>query len=477
VRLVPRTLRGRLALAAAAAAALAMTLVGLAVVATVAGSERRALDERLREQADGLRATALAAARLGLLEDATRQAAQVRLGPFDRLAGALLGGEDRTIRLVDGERVLLALGPASAAALPRPGAEGCADAELRGEEWRTCTAVVDGALRLQVASSLEPVRERVARVRLVAVSVAAAGVVGVGGLAWLLAGLALRPLLALRDGAGRVSGTQDLRQRLPAEGGPDEVAALARSLNEMLERLEGSSARTEAALQAARRFTADAGHELRTPLMALRTEVGTLRRADLPAEQREEVLAAVEGDALRLAALLEALQALARGDAGVGAPREPVDLAAVAAGAVSAARARHPEVDIRLEAEEAEVQGSADGLRMAVDNLLENAARHGRGGREGARVEVRVQATAGGGRVVVDDDGPGVAPEERARVLERFARGRDARAGGSGLGLAIVAQQAALHGGTVRLEGSPLGGARAVLEVATNSSPPASAPR
>jgi len=458
---VPRTLRGRLALAAAAAAAVAMTLVGAAVLATVAGSERRALDERLREQADALRGAALAAARLGLLEQVTEQAGAARLGPAEGLVRGVLGEEDRTLRLLDGDRVLFALGPPRAAALPRGGGEGCADVDVGAEAWRSCTAVVGGALRVQVATSLEPVRERVSRVRRLAATVAAAGVVGVGALAWWLAGLALRPLLALRDGARRVSGTEDLRQRLPATGGPDEVRSLADSLNEMLGRLEASSARTGAALEAARRFTADAGHELRTPLMALRTDVDTLRRPDLPEAQRAEVLDAVEAEARQLATLLEALQALARGDAGVAGRRDPVDVAAVAATAVAAARARHPRVTFVLEAGEAEVRGAPDGLRMALDNLLENAARHGR---PDGRVEVRVQPRAGGGaQVTVDDDGPGIAEDERARVLERFARGRDARGEGSGLGLAIVAQQAALHGGTVDIGASPLGGARVTL--------------
>ncbi len=462
-QVVPRTLRGRLALAAAAAAAVAMTLVGAAVLATVAGSERRALDDRLREQAEGLRPAALAAARLGLLEDATGPDGALRPGQADQLARGVLGEEDRTLRLLDGDRVLFALGPPRAGRLPRPVGEGCTDFAVGAEDWRSCATAVDGALALQVATSLEPVRERVGRVRRVAATVALAGVVGVGALAWWLAGLALRPLLALRDGARQVSGTEDLRQRLPAAGGPDEVRALADSLNGMLGRLEASSARTRAALEAARRFTADAGHELRTPLMALRTDVDTLRRPDLPEAQRGDVLDAVEAEARQLAGLLEALQALARGDAGVAGRSEPVDLAAVVATAVAGARARHPGVTFTLEAEDVEVRGSADGLRMAVDNLLENAARHGR---PGGRVEVRVGPGEGGARVTVDDDGPGIPEAERERVLERFARGRDARAQGSGLGLAIVAQQAALHHGGVRVGGSPLGGTRVTLLLA-----------
>jgi two-component system sensor histidine kinase PrrB len=90
-----------------------------------------------------------------------------------------------------------------------------------------------------------------------------------------------------------------------------------------------------------------------------------------------------------------------------------------------------------------------------VDNLLENAARHG-----ARTVRIDIDSHA----VTVDDDGPGIPPTDRERVFDRFARGRDTRTPGSGLGLAIVAQQATLHGGRARVEDSPLGGARLVLE-------------
>jgi signal transduction histidine kinase len=269
-----------------------------------------------------------------------------------------------------------------------------------------------------------------------------------------VAARALRPLERLRTSAARVSTTQDLSARLDAGGGPDEIDDVAGALNAMLARLEAS-------LGAARRFTADAGHELRTPLTSLRANLATLARDDLAPPERARVAEETAGAQDRLTALLDALQALARGDAGVAAHHTPLDLADLADAALADARRRHPASTFALDAPpEAPVTGDPAGLRSALDNLLENAARHG---------AHRVRATVEPGRITVDDDGPGIPLADRERVFARFARGRRATAPGSGLGLAIVAQQAELHGGRAYAEESPLGGARLVLELSRPS--------
>jgi two-component system, OmpR family, sensor histidine kinase PrrB len=132
--------------------------------------------------------------------------------------------------------------------------------------------------------------------------------------------------------------------------------------------------------------------------------------------------------------------------------------------ALAALRTRHPEVTAQLDAPEdgPAVRGDPEGLRILVDNLLENAARHGR---PGGHIAAEVAGENGGVRVTIDDDGPGIPPEERGAVLERFARGRAARGHGSGLGLAIAAAQAHRHGGDLRLDGSPQGGLRVVARL------------
>ena len=144
-----------------------------------------------------------------------------------------------------------------------------------------------------------------------------------------------------------MSTTRDLTTRVETAG-PEEVDALAHSLNAMLARLETSSAATERALEAARRFTADAGHELRTPLTSIRANLAALRHerreAGRSARPSGRVLAELERDLVRLTALLDGLQALARGDA-AAVEHAPVDVGDVADAALADARRRHPEVD------------------------------------------------------------------------------------------------------------------------------------
>ena len=160
----------------------------------------------------------------------------------------------------------------------------------------------------------------------------------------------------------------------------------------------------------------------------------------------------------RMVHLLEGLQALARGEASESLPREPVELGDVLDAAVHGARKRHPGVRYELagNVDEGRVDGWEGGLRLIVDNLLDNAALHGR--EHGGSVGVGLERDDGRLVVRVEDDGPGIAAAERERLLEPFARGKDARPDGTGLGLAIVAQQAALHGGELVLGDSKRGG-------------------
>ena len=162
----------------------------------------------------------------------------------------------------------------------------------------------------------------------------------------------------------------------------------------------------------------------------------------------------------RMVHLLEGLQALARGEASESLPREPVEMGDVLDAAVHGARKRHPGVTYELagNVDEGTVDGWEGGLRLIVDNLLDNAALHGRA--DGGSVGVGLERDDGRLVVRVEDDGPGIAAAERERLLEPFARGQDARPDGTGLGLAIVAQQAALHGGELVLGDSAAAGSR-----------------
>lgn len=446
----PWSLRARVAGLVVVAVALALAAVGAVVTGSFAARERAALDTRLAERP----APALARALRRADGVAERRGSARPLPP-------LLRFDDGFVRLTRAGRTVLSLDTPKG--LPAPRAAGLDTVELAGARYRTLTRRTGAGALVQVGASLKPTEDRIAGLRRRVVALSLAGIVLAGGAAWWLAGLALAPLARLRAGAARVSSTRDLSTRLAGEGGIEEIDALAASVNAMLARLERSTGETDRALEATKRFAADAGHELRTPLTALRTTLATLsRNPDLPVAERREALTEAEAEAMRCARLLEALQTLARGDAGAALPVERIDLGALVDAAVERAHSRHPGARFTVSEldGQAAIDGWPDGVSTLIDNLLENAARHG-----GERPTVQAQIAAsddGGWRLTVDDDGPGVAQRDRERLFGRFERGSHP-GHGSGLGLALVRQQAQLHHGDATIESSPLGGARVVV--------------
>jgi len=272
-------------------------------------------------------------------------------------------------------------------------------------------------------------------------AVAAALVVGAGG--GLAARAALRPVDRLRAAAAGLPPGE----RLPVPAARDAVRGLAEALNDLL-------ARRDAAGERLRRFTGDAAHELRSPVAAIRAQAEVALTVPDP-----DLAAHVAAEAQRLSALLDDLLALARADAGERLPTEPVDVAACARAVVARGTATVP---VRLTAPgPAVVQAAPRDVDRVLDNLLSNAVRH-------ARRAVRVAVLPGSDavRVLVDDDGVGVPPEHRERVLDRFHRvdsDRDRDGGGAGLGLALVAETVRRAGGTVRVGEAPEGGARVAV--------------
>ncbi|MFI0206551.1 MULTISPECIES: cell wall metabolism sensor histidine kinase WalK [Streptomyces] len=274
-------------------------------------------------------------------------------------------------------------------------------------------------------------------------------------LAWWVTGRALRPVNAIRRELAAVTASE-LDRRVPDPGGADEIARLARTVNDTLDRLERSDARQ-------RQFTADASHELRNPLAAVRSRLEVALAMGRP--DRESVGAAL-ADTERLQRIAADLLLLARLDGGPAHRSEPVDLALLAA--EDAARRGGPRgdagVSLRLDAR-APVPASGDPARLerALANLVDNALRY-------ARAEVVVRAAEHGGwrLLEVTDDGPGIPEADRDRVFERFVRldaGRGRASGGTGLGLAIAREIARAHGGDVRALPAPGGGARLVLRI------------
>ncbi len=271
---------------------------------------------------------------------------------------------------------------------------------------------------------------------------------------WLVVGRTMRSVEAIRRRAEVITG-QHLNQRVPVPPTRDEIYRLARTLNDMLERLEVSATRQE-------RFVADAAHELRTPLATLRARLETaLLRGDGSTDPR--LLPELWDETVRMGTLVDHLLLLARSDAGTLRPdARPVDLDDVLRDVLSST----PTGSVRVRTEGVEpvqVVGEAALLEQVMRNLVENAVRHAAG-----RVDVGLTSDAHDAVLTVDDDGPGIPPSERAEVFQRFVRLDDSRTrarGGVGLGLAIVAEIVRVHAGTVEITESPYGGARLTVRL------------
>jgi signal transduction histidine kinase len=442
-----RSLRARLTLGITLVLAVVLAGAGVMVSGYVDRSERHALDDRLKATAELSRETALASV-------------QQALPSSDRRLDQVLSATGTSLRLLLGGRVLLESGQAPPDDRPAPRV-GLRTFAAGGRRYRSYVMSLErpglgGLARLEVTTGLRGLEGRVSALnrRLVAFGVGALLVAGAG--VWFVANLLLRPLRRLRAATANIAGTEDLDRRVPGDDGAAELRSLAASFNDMLARLGRSAGDRERALAATRRFTADAGHELRTPLTSVQATLSALsRHPEIPAEQRVALVRDALAEHRRLVDLLDGLQALARGDA-AAVQHADVDLAELVATTVQAATARHPDVSWSsdLPGEDVTVPGWETGLRLLAENLLENAALHGR---PGGVVAVSVGP---GPTLVVDDDGPGVADADRDRIFEPFVRADGTRAPGSGLGLALVAQQVRDHGATIEVGRSPLGGAR-----------------
>ncbi len=269
----------------------------------------------------------------------------------------------------------------------------------------------------------------------------------VAGTAWVLTGRALQPVEAVRREVAAISGAQ-LDRRVPVPPGEDEVARLAVTMNEMLERLE--RARTTQ-----QRFVADASHELRNPLAALRSQL-EVASAHPEHTSLEELVTDLLAESVRLGLLVEDLLLLARSDEGLRpSPGRTVDVDDLVLAEADRLR-REAKVTVDTSSVgAARVVGDPAGLGRLVRNLMDNAERHARG-----HVVLVLQAAGDQVRLEVVDDGPGIAPDDRERVFERFTRLDEARSrdvGGTGLGLAIVREVARSHGGTVQVADGPGG--------------------
>jgi two-component system OmpR family sensor kinase len=278
---------------------------------------------------------------------------------------------------------------------------------------------------------------------------------GTFGGSWWLAGRAVAPIRDITGQAEEI-GARTLGRRITAYADTREYQRLVEVLNTMLDRLD-------AAFEAQRRFTADASHELRSPLTALRGEVELALRKERSAKEYRRVLESALEEAERLSDLADDLLTLARSDAGVIEPRRrDVKLGEPVARAVERVRpaAAEKQIDVALEVDEG-VSGywDPDLLERLVGNLVENAVKYTT---PGGHVRVRTAATDGAAVLEVSDTGPGIREKDLARIFDRFYRADAARADteGTGLGLSIVRAVAIAHGGNVTAGNREEGGAR-----------------
>ena len=316
---------------------------------------------------------------------------------------------------------------------------------------------------VQYARSEEEVDSTVSRLWLLI----AAGVLG-GTLLASLSGLAIasramRPIASLTATARDIADTRDPSRTMPQPRADDEIGELARTLEQMLRSLDAARAEREGAMKKQREFVADASHELRTPLTSVLANLELLQaslRASGQGEDREMIDSALRSSR-RMSRLVGDLLLLARADAGRIGERRRCDFAEIAGNAAVEVAPMMGERELSVDnPHPIMLEGNPDELHRMVVNLLDNAAHHTP---PRSRIELRLRAEGADVVLEVCDDGPGIAPELRDQIFDRFVRGAgpaDLAGGpGTGLGLAIVRSVATSHGGVVEATESDLGGA------------------
>lgn len=448
------SLRARVAGATALAVAAVLLVSGALLVARFSDAQWAAFDDSLTQRSD------LLAEVIETADDVAPERLAIAVDGLDD--GSLGDGLIARVTLPDGTTQEVGGFP-DVGELP-VGVEEVTDED--GTTWRVATEVVPGPGRFASASTsvAEPTADTEAsidRVRAIAVQTGVVAVALAALVGWLLARVSLRPLGRLRAEAGALAMDGDPGARIPEAPAPAEVSSLARTLNDLLDRIDAGDAERRAALDSARAFAADAAHELRNPLTAIRADLELLAGGhDLDHDEHAEVLAELLGLQGRVERTLEALRVVALSDLRGIPERTEVDLAALARSGVDAVLASAAddalEVTVAVAGDDAIVRGWKDGLELAVRNVIDNAARHGTGADGRTEVAVVVRGGTTAVEVVVSDTGRGLPEAERERLLRRFERGRDASGDGSGLGLAIADQQLRLHGGHLVLgEGHP----------------------
>ena len=441
-----RTVKMRTTIAASIVVAIALTLAGIGLLAILQKTMVDNIDSSLE-----LRSRDIAA----LIEGDTSPASIAVEGDDDGFV-QIIGGDGIVVvasENIDGEEPIVE---------DRFGTFDLGNSPIDDDTFRVHGRKTSNDATILVGRSLEDV-ERTTAVVMVSLGLGLpALVLLVAGTTWVVASRALRPVEAIRSEVADIGGS-GLHRRVPEPATDDEIGRLATTMNAMLDRLESANERQQ-------RFVSDASHELRTPLATIRHGLDLAK-----AEHRPDVDALIENtseEAQRMQRLVDDLLLLARqgqseqlplGDDGLVDLVDLDDLALV-----EAHRTRKTDIEIAATTlDEARVRGDAHELSRVIGNLIDNAVRHA-----DHRVTIAVVSDDTNTELHVDDDGPGVPPQDRMRIFERFTRADDARSrdkGGSGLGLSIVHELVSKHHGTTTVGDSPLGGARFTVTLPTAS--------
>jgi signal transduction histidine kinase len=428
--------RLRSALAAAVVVAIASLLAGAVLLVTA----RSILLDNISTTAND-RAAQIAAG----LKTGSDLTTLLRPSARDRTVVQVIDGAGQVVGRSD---ALAGQGPISPMR-PAPGGHDNQERRLPGDLgdepfWIVAEGVTtpSGDRTVLVAESLDTIDDAVYAVIVALLLGLPLLTVATGCAAFLFVGRTLRPVEAMRRQAASIT-SRNLHERLPVPAADDEIAALASTMNTMLDRIEASSA-------AQRRFVGDASHELRSPLATVQANADLLEAASLPSSPARSV-GRIRTESARMARLVEDLLLLARVDNDeLRLRRQDVDLDDLAYMERERLAEIRPELAVRAAVEPVRVTGDADALLRVVRNLVDNAARHA-----AHCLTISVGSRDGWASIVIGNDGPPIPAADRSRIFDRFVRLDDSRSrtgGGTGLGLSIARDIVQAHGGTLTVD-------------------------
>lgn len=459
------SLRTRLLAAFLVPLAVVLAVVGVVAAAAVRGELLGQVDERLAAAVDR---SSQAYDRSGPGRSGQAPGFLLVPGQGDGTLGARVAGgvvtEAAVIGLDGGGQALTGREVGALAGVAADGSPRTVDLGRLGDYRVVAVPSGDGGA-LVTGLPLRPLHTALLRLAVVEGVAGLLGLLAAGAVGSAVIGRTLRPLHRVAATAGRVaelplsSGEVRLPDRVPAEDADPrtEVGRVGAALNRLLDSVEAGIAARQASETRLRRFVADAGHELRTPVTSIRGYTELVRRRGGLPEEADASLRRVEAESLRMSGLVDDLLLLARLDAGRELARGDVDLTALVLDAVSDAHAAAPGHRWRVDLPPAPVlvPGDAARLHQVLANLLANVGSHTP---PGTTATTRLRAEEGTAVLEVADDGPGIPADLQGGVFERFVRGDSSRSrasGSTGLGLAIAAAVVTGHGGTVAVDSVP----------------------